>query len=374
MIINDEKIQEVKDFASRLLASHLASDVALNYPELQNKRIDSVEIKQQDLSLCILSDGLGLDKKIEIERVLRQKIASEFDLNSVSVRYKRKLKNPATEYGRGEAPADVSNYQSKPLGVSIDKKPIPGVKHVIVVASGKGGVGKSTVSTNIAAALAKKCHKIGLLDADIYGPSSPMMLGIDGSMGVLPSGKLAPVEAHGIKCASYGFLSDARHPVLWRGPMVAKGIKQFCYDVEWGTLDVLVVDLPPGTGDIQLALIENLPIHSAIVVSTPQDVALIDAHKAVSMFEKLDVPIAGLVENMSVHTCGQCGHQEHLFGEGGIDRFAEERSLAILGKIPLQRQIRESCDLGQPVALSSENPTEGIFSYIADAIVCHALV
>jgi ATP-binding protein involved in chromosome partitioning len=291
----------------------------------------------------------------------------------VSINFKRSDKMLQKLVAQSQDGPVPFKKKKMPFGLELNQKEIPGVRHVVVVASGKGGVGKSTVSTNLAVALAAKGQKVGLLDADIYGPSSPTMLGLRGALEVSKRNKLLPQQAYGVKCVSFGFMSDEQNPVLWRGPMVAKAIKQFLYDVDWGELDTLVIDLPPGTGDVQLALIESIPIHEAIIVTTPQDVALIDAHKAVTMFEKLSVPIAGLIENMSVHVCQKCGFEEHIFGTDGVDKFAEKRSLAILGKIPLHVSVREGGDQGKPVALNTESPSGKVFSFIADTVICQTL-
>jgi ATP-binding protein involved in chromosome partitioning len=251
-------------------------------------------------------------------------------------------------------------------GLNIDKRAIPGVQNVIVVASGKGGVGKSTVSTNLAVALGKLGKRVGLLDADIYGPSAPMMLGLTGTLHLSDDNKLIPKEAHGIKTMSFGFLSDHYHPVIWRGPMISKALQQLFYDVAWGELDYLVVDLPPGTGDIQLTLIERLPIHGALIVTTPQDIALLDAHKALSMFTKLEVNVLGVVENMSQFACPHCGGDVDIFGHEGVNRFSEERKLPVLCRIPLNKTIRMNCDAGTPAAMR-EGP-EGTFKLLAEVI------
>lgn len=249
-----------------------------------------------------------------------------------------------------------------PYGLQLQRRAIPGVTEVIVVASGKGGVGKSTVSVNLAVTLASQGFKVGLLDADIYGPSAPMMLGVEGPLEVQQGSEhhgqrqrppqLLPKVAHGIAVMSFGFLTNAFEPVIWRGPMIAKAFRQFCYDVAWGNLDYLVIDLPPGTGDIQLSLIENVPIHGALIVTTPQDVALLDAHKALTMFQTLGIKVLGLVENMSHHQCSQCGHLDPVFGAGGGAKMASERGLDLLTAIPLQSQVRFGGDSGVPIAAS----------------------
>lgn len=244
------------------------------------------------------------------------------------------------------------------LGLTFDRTAIPGVREVVVVASGKGGVGKSTVSVNLAVALARAGKRVGLLDADIYGPSAPTMLGLDTPPEVVAGNKIHPVEAHGVKFMSFGLLADAATPIIWRGPMISKALLQFCHDVVWGDLDYLVIDLPPGTGDVQLTLIEKLPIHKALVVTTPQEVALIDARKALMMFRQLDVPVLGVIENMATHTCGKCGHTEAIFGEGGGAAFAAEYDVPVLAKLPIDSTIRAAGDAGMPVAVSGGHLAE----------------
>ena len=296
------------------------------------------------------STGLNLDHKLFVERaVLRHLDAHEFPDALI---YFQKASNASAS---ATAPAPVK--RKNPFGLNIEPRAIPGVKSIVVVASCKGGVGKSTVSTNLAAGLAASGLKTGLMDCDIYGPSSPTMLGVSGSMQV-DQGKLVPLEGHNVKVVSFGFLTDVKSPVIWRGPMVAKAIQQLCYDVNWGDLDVLVLDLPPGTGDVQLTLAEQLPITGAVIVTTPQDIALIDAHKAVSMFEKLDVPILGVIENMAHYTCVSCGHEEHIFGTESFGEFLKTRKLSLLARIPLTKKIRELSDSGSPVVLTETNTAQ----------------
>ncbi|RDI98160.1 iron-sulfur cluster carrier protein ApbC [Dyella solisilvae] len=230
--------------------------------------------------------------------------------------------------------------------------PLPGVKNIIVVASGKGGVGKSTVSANLALALAAEGAKVGVLDADIYGPSQPRMLGISGKP-QSPDGKtIVPMEAHGLQAMSIGFLVDEETPMIWRGPMVTQAMMQLLNDSRWEQLDYLVVDLPPGTGDIQLTLSQKVPVAGAVIVTTPQDIALLDARKALKMFEKVEVPVLGVVENMATHVCSNCGHEEHIFGEGGGERMAAQYGVAYLGSLPLDIRIREQADGGTPTVVA----------------------
>lgn len=228
-------------------------------------------------------------------------------------------------------------------------KPLPGVSNLIAVASGKGGVGKSTVACNMALALVAEGARVGLLDADIYGPSQPRMLGLMGRRPETKDGKtLQPLVAHGLKAMSIGFLVDEQQPMAWRGPMVTSALNQLLGQTDWGELDYLFIDMPPGTGDIQLTLAQRVPVSGAVIVTTPQDVALADARKGLEMFQKVNVPVLGVVENMSVHVCGQCGHEEAIFGtEGGV-RLSRDYGLPLLGALPLQIDVREHTDQGRP--------------------------
>jgi ATP-binding protein involved in chromosome partitioning len=232
-------------------------------------------------------------------------------------------------------------------------KPLANVKNVIAVASGKGGVGKSTTAANLALAWARQGAKVGLLDADIYGPSQPQMMGLAGAKPVSEDGKhLTPLRAHGVQVMSIGFMIDPEQPMAWRGPMVTQALTQLLGDTNWGELDYLVVDMPPGTGDIQLTLSQRVPVSGAVIVTTPQDIALLDARKGLKMFEKVDVRVLGVVENMSMHVCTHCGHVEHVFGSGGGARMAEQYGVQLLGELPLDIRIREDADGGSPTVAS----------------------
>jgi ATP-binding protein involved in chromosome partitioning len=233
-------------------------------------------------------------------------------------------------------------------------QPLGEIKNIVAVASGKGGVGKSTVAANLALAWAVQGARVGILDADIYGPSQPLMLGLEGARPSSPDGKrLIPLESHGVAAMSIGFLVDAEQPMVWRGPMVTQALTQLLSETEWGSLDYLVVDMPPGTGDIQLTLAQRVPVAGAVIVTTPQDIALADARKGLKMFEKVSVPVLGIVENMSVHVCSQCGHVEHVFGAGGGERMAQQYGVRLLGELPLDAHIREETDSGRPTVVAA---------------------
>jgi len=231
-------------------------------------------------------------------------------------------------------------------------KLVPGIKNIIAVASGKGGVGKSTTAVNLALALHAEGASVGILDADIYGPSQPMMLGIAGRPESKDGKTLEPMEGHGLQAISIGFMIDLDTPMVWRGPMVTQALEQLLKDTRWRELDYLVVDLPPGTGDIQLTLAQKVPVTGAVIVTTPQDIALIDARKGLKMFEKVGIPILGVVENMSIHICPQCGHESHIFGEGGAARMCKDYGTELLGQLPLHAAIREQADSGKPTVVS----------------------
>jgi len=245
-------------------------------------------------------------------------------------------------------------------------KLVPGVKNIVAVASGKGGVGKSTTAANLALALAAEGATVGVLDADIYGPSQPMMLGIAGRPESKDGKTLEPLEAYGVQAMSIGFLIDVDTPMVWRGPMVTQALEQLLKDTNWRDVDYLVVDLPPGTGDIQLTLSQKVPVTGAVIVTTPQDIALIDARKGLKMFEKVGVPIVGIVENMSIHICSKCGHAEHIFGEGGAEKMCRDYNVPFLGALPLDIRIREQADSGRPTVVADpDGPTAQIYKEIA---------
>jgi len=253
-----------------------------------------------------------------------------------------------------------ANVTSKVVAHAVQRgvKLLPGVKNIVAIASGKGGVGKSTTAVNLALALAQEGASVGLLDADIYGPSQPVMLGIAGQQPQSVDGQsMEPLEAHGIKCMSIGFLVDAETPMVWRGPMVTQALEQLLKETNWGELDYLIVDMPPGTGDTQLTLSQKVPVTGAVIVTTPQDIALIDARKGLKMFEKVGIPILGIVENMSIHVCSNCGHAEHIFGHGGAEKMCQDYDVAFLGALPLELSIRQLADSGTPTVVGAPDST-----------------
>ncbi len=231
-------------------------------------------------------------------------------------------------------------------------KPLKGVKNMIAIASGKGGVGKSTLTANFALALSAEGAKVGVLDADIYGPSQPRMLGISGRPSSNDGKMLQPLESYNLQVMSIGFLVDEESPMIWRGPMVTQALEQMLNNTDWNDLDYLIIDLPPGTGDTQLTLAQKVPVSGSLIVTTPQDIALLDARKAYKMFEKVDIPVLGVVENMSTHICSKCGHEEHIFGSQGGQKMADQYQLNFLGDIPLDISIRENADGGQPTVIA----------------------
>ena len=299
--------------------------------------------------------------------IVSGKAVKDISVEGDSVRINVKLGYPAEGWQqalRQEIIASVESVENN-ANVSIDFdtdiashsaqkgiQTIKGVKNIIAVASGKGGVGKSTVSVNLALALAAEGARVGVLDADIYGPSQPRMLGVSGKPDT-PDGKsLEPMSSYQIQTMSIGFLIDEETPMIWRGPMVTQALEQLLKDTRWNDLDYLIIDLPPGTGDIQLTLAQKVPVSGAVIVTTPQDIALLDARKAFKMFEKVEIPVLGVIENMSTHVCSNCGHEEHIFGEGGGKRMAGDYNIDYLGDIPLDIRIREDADGGRPTVVA----------------------
>ncbi len=316
--------------------------------EVTREQIDTVlqSIQERYLEKDLVAANLVKDVDIKGDTVfvrLEQNYPAGGYRDELAEEVKAKL-----EAESGIAKAEVT-VEQKIAAHSVQKslKRIEGIKNIIAVASGKGGVGKSTTSVNIALALAADGASVGMLDADIYGPSQPRMLGISGQP-ESPDGKtLEPMVNYDIKAMSIGFLVEEDTPMIWRGPMVTQALEQLLNDTNWGELDYLIVDLPPGTGDTQLTLSQKIPVSGAVIVTTPQDIALLDARKGLKMFEKVEVPVLGVVENMSIHICSECGHAEHIFGEGGGKRMADESDVDYLGALPLDYTICQQADEGR---------------------------
>lgn len=302
-------------------------DPDLNTDLMTAKAIKKIEVDGGTVRVRIVLGYPAASTKTALAETVKAKIETLADVDSVIV-------DVASEI--------VSHAVQKNL------KPLPGVKNIIAVASGKGGVGKSTTAVNLALALAAEGARAGILDADIYGPSLPMMLGLAGRPEVIDGKTILPKVGYGVQSMSIGYLIDEDTPMIWRGPMVTGALQQLLHDTRWDDLDYLIVDLPPGTGDIQLTLAQQIPVSGAIIVTTPQDIALLDAQKGLKMFERVSVPVLGLVENMSVHICSQCGHAEHIFGAGGGEKMARKYGVELLGSLPLDIRIREQADGGHP--------------------------
>jgi ATP-binding protein involved in chromosome partitioning len=322
MAITEQQVQET---LQRLVDPNTRKDY------VTSKSARNIKVEGDNIAVDIL---LGYPAKSQIEP-LRKEIATALK------------KIP----GAGNVAVNVT-MKIVPHAVQRGVKLVPGIRNIIAVASGKGGVGKSTTAVNLALALAAEGASVGVLDADIYGPSQPMMLGITGRPESKDGKSLEPMEGHGLQAMSIGFLIDVETPMVWRGPMVTQALEQLTNETRWRDVDYLIVDLPPGTGDIQLTLAQRVPVTGAIIVTTPQDIALIDARKGLKMFEKVGIPILGIVENMSLHICSKCGHEERIFGEGGGARMGKDYDVELLGALPLDINIREQADSGKPTVVA----------------------
>lgn len=266
----------------------------------------------------------------------------------------------------------MSDYNLDSRAVRSGLKPHPEIKNIIAVASGKGGVGKSTTAVNLALALASLDLRVGILDADIYGPSQPLMLGANQAPHYESGKAITPVVCHGIQSMSMGYLVDVNTPMVWRGPMVSKALQQLLFQTEWSPLDYLIVDLPPGTGDIQLTMAQKIPVAGAVIITTPQDLALLDARKGLEMFRKVQIPVLGIIENMALHVCSQCGHQEAIFGAGGGESLASATGVSLLGSLPLDKKIREDADAGAPTMIAApDSPIAQLYRQTAINMLEH---
>ncbi len=348
--------------AFRLNKQRLDKNMSVNKANIESAL---GEVRDENMGADLVSAGLVKDIKIESERV-----SVSLELGYPAAGYFDELKKLVREKlsgldGVGKVEVKVSS-QIKSHAVQQNLKPLKGIKNIIAIASGKGGVGKSTTAVNLALALQSDGASVGILDADIYGPSIPRMLGCKGQPDSTDGKSLEPMIGHGIQSMSIGYLVEEDTPMIWRGPMVTQALEQLLNDTNWKELDYMVVDLPPGTGDTQLTLAQKIPVSGAVIVTTPQDIALLDARKGLKMFEKVEVPVLGVVENMSIHICTQCGHSEHIFGEGGGARMAGQHGVDFLGALPLDIRIREQADSGNPtVAAVQDSQISEIYRVIA---------
>jgi ATP-binding protein involved in chromosome partitioning len=346
------------------------------------ERVQGVEQNAHQTTVRFFSDGLDLQSKIAVESFLRQASAPFFPAamelkvymerrdKTVSAKPTAPQSAPQNAHAHSHSHSHAHPHEHKETSKSgSGKRAIPGVGRIIAVASGKGGVGKSTVSVNLALALHNQGYKVGILDADIYGPSLPMMLGVNEDPQVNEANKIIPPEKFGLKVMSFGFFAPEESAVIWRGPMVMKALQQFFYDVHWGELDFLVIDLPPGTGDAQLTLVQSLPIAGSVIVTTPQNVALLDAVKGIVMFQKTEVPILGVVENMASFHCPSCGVESHIFGAGGAEKVSHKFDVPLLGHVPLMPELRQAGDAGEPLTAVNGHPVRVRFAEIAEKAV-----
>jgi ATP-binding protein involved in chromosome partitioning len=316
---------------------------------------------------CTLGEA-GVLKALSVDKSV---VAVTLEFGFPLGRYEKPLRVALEQALRDQA-ANASridlklNWNVQPRAVQKGVQRHPAVKNVIAIGSGKGGVGKSTVAANLALALAAQGARVGMLDADIYGPSQPRMLGMQGKPDSSDGKTFVPLRPHGLQAISIGLMVDEETPMIWRGPMVSQALQQLMFQTQWEQLDYLVIDLPPGTGDIQLTLSQRVPVSGAVIVTTPQDIAMLDARKALRMFEKVEVPVLGVVENMSMHICSQCGHQEPVFGQGGAEKMARDYGIELLGSLPLDIRIREQADGGKPtVAAEPESALSETYHAIA---------
>ncbi|MES2013168.1 MAG: iron-sulfur cluster carrier protein ApbC [Pseudomonadota bacterium] len=315
---------------------------------ITGKSIKNIQIVGNDMTLDVVLGYPAISQFDSVKKLVHDTLATIDGIGKININIGSRI---------------VAHKAQQGVGL------LPNVKNIIAVASGKGGVGKSTTSVNLALALAAEGASVGLLDADIYGPSQPQMLGISGGRPESADGKsMEPMQAHGIQAMSIGFLIDNDTPMVWRGPMVTGALEQLLRETNWKDLDYLIIDLPPGTGDVQLTLAQKIPVTGAIIVTTPQDIALLDARKGLKMFEKVGIPILGIVENMSTHICSKCGHEEHIFGSGGAALMSKDYNVDLLGSLPLDIRIREQSDGGKPTVVTEpDGQIAAIYKQIARA-------
>ncbi|MDH5407816.1 MAG: iron-sulfur cluster carrier protein ApbC [Gammaproteobacteria bacterium] len=317
--------QQVEDKIKEYIDPYFEQDL------VAAKAVKDVKVDGDKVSVNIVLGFPAEGYKAELASKLQESIASLDGISAATVNVSHKIDSHAVQ-----------------KGVNM----IPGVKNIIAVASGKGGVGKSTTAVNLALALSAEGATVGILDADIYGPSQPRMLGVSGQPDSKDGSTLEPMNSYNLQSMSIGYLIDEETPMIWRGPMVTQALEQLLNDTQWKDVDYLIVDLPPGTGDIQLTLAQKVPVTGAIIVTTPQDIALLDARKGLKMFEKVEVPVLGIIENMSIHICSECGHEEHIFGSGGGQSMSDQFDVAMLGALPLDISIRKDADEGKPTVVA----------------------
>jgi ATP-binding protein involved in chromosome partitioning len=331
--------QQVENALSQVVDQHMETDL------IASKSVKNIAIDGDKVNVTLELGYPAAGYFDSLRQLVRDQLESLEGIGDINIEVSSKIKSHAVQ------------QNLKPLG---------GIKNIIAVASGKGGVGKSTTAVNLALALQAEGATVGILDADIYGPSIPRMLGCQGQPESVDGKSLEPMIGHGIQSMSIGYLVEEDTPMIWRGPMVTQALEQLFNDTRWKDIDYMVVDLPPGTGDTQLTLAQKIPVSGAVIVTTPQDIALLDARKGLKMFEKVEVPVLGIVENMSIHICSQCGHSEHIFGEGGGSRMAEQHNVDFLGALPLDIRIREQADSGNPtVAAMEDSQISAIYREIA---------
>jgi len=331
--------QQIETALGEVIDPHMETDL------MSAASVKGIEIEGDNVSVTLVLGYPAAGFFDSLKQLVREQLESLEGIGDIDVRVSSKIKSHAVQQ---------------------NLKPLKGIKNIIAVASGKGGVGKSTTAVNLALALQAEGATVGILDADIYGPSIPRMLGCRGQPESIDGKSLEPMIGHGIQSMSIGYLVEEDTPMIWSGPMVTQALEQLINDTQWKDIDYMVVDLPPGTGDIQLTLAQKIPVSGAIIVTTPQDIALLDARKGLKMFDKVEVPVLGIVENMSIHICSQCGHAEHIFGEGGGERMAREQNVDFLGALPLDIRIREQADSGNPtVAAMADSEISSIYRMIA---------
>ncbi|TCL01557.1 ATP-binding protein involved in chromosome partitioning [Shimia isoporae] len=349
MATRDEVLNVLKDLKDPVSGSDLAS----------SGMVRALNVDGGEVRFVMEIDPANASALQSVKAEAEDRIAALDGVDKVSV--------VMTAHATPKAPPDLKpNRPAQPQG----PQKIPGIDRILAVASGKGGVGKSTVSANLAAALAAEGRRVGLLDADVYGPSQPRMLGVSGRPSS-PDGKtILPMRNHGVTMMSIGLMTREEEAVVWRGPMLMGALQQMLNQVQWGALDVLIVDLPPGTGDVQMTLAQKAELTGAVIVSTPQDIALLDARKGINMFEKLGTPIVGMIENMGTHICSNCGHEEHVFGHGGVAAEAEKLGVPLLAEIPLAMDIRIAADGGAPIVVSKPDaPQAQAFRSLARSLI-----